>query len=50
MPGKGHVTCLVCDDGTGMCGGVVQKLVEHCFGVLGRISLLGSMVLSTQHA
>ena len=39
MHGKDHVACLVCGDGIGMCGGVVQKLVDQCFGVLGWIGL-----------
>jgi hypothetical protein len=37
---KYHVACLICDDGVRMCGGVVEKLMDHFFGVLHWICLL----------
>ncbi len=40
VTGKYHVACLICDDGIGMCGGVVEKLMDYCFGVLHWICLL----------
>ncbi len=32
---KYHVACLICDDGVGMCGGIVEKLMDHflCFAL-----------------
>ncbi len=35
-----HVACLICDDGVGMCGGIVKKLMDYFFGVLRWICLL----------
>ncbi len=40
MTGEYHVACLIWDDGIGMCGGVVKKLMDYCFGVLHWIGLL----------
>ncbi len=40
MTGKYHVACLICDDGIGMCGGIVKKSMDYFFGVLHWICLL----------
>ena len=41
MASEYHVACSICDDGVGMCGGVVvEKLIDQLFGVLRWIRLL----------
>ena len=58
VPGEDHVAYMVCDDGIGMCGGIVQKLWWTnvlVFGVglaccVARDLCAGSMVLWTQRA
>ncbi len=57
MTGKYHVACSICDDGIGMCGGVVKILMDYflvfCIGFaccVARESSAGSMVLLTQCA